>query len=150
MNKKTTIFIVIILAFLTVVLFLLFRPQEAEKKEPAYKFDPTDSAIYYETGAVHEEWGKYIFEIKKGGKSAFNRFKEMELEKTYVFEISEEELARILEVVAKNDFLSMRDEYTDPAIMDGGYELLKITYGNKEKTVRLNTVSYTHLTLPTN
>ena len=134
MKKKNLIAIISIV----IIIFAVILITRQKDHEPTFTFDPADTAIYYEFGAVHEEWGKYVLEIKKGGESVFNKFKNFELQKSYSFKVSEKELADILDIFSKNDFLSWQDEYTDLFIIDGGYEILKIIYGDKEKVVRLN------------
>lgn len=130
--KKTHI----IVAVLFMVFTIIFISREKDK-EPVFVFDPADSGIYYESGAMHEEWGKSTFEILKGGNSTYNKYQDLELKETHTFETSDSELAKILNVAGQNGFLSFNDEYEDPAIMDGGYDIITIYYGNNSKTVTL-------------
>ena len=125
-----------IIAILFVVFTIIFISRE-KNKYPIFVFDPADSGIYYESGAEHEEWGKSTFEILKGGKSTYNKYEHLELKETHTFETSEAELAKILNVAGQNGFLFLEDEYEDPAIMDGGYDIITIYYGDNSKTVNL-------------
>ena len=134
MKKKNLIAIISIV----IIIFAVILITRQKDHEPTFSFDPTDTSIYYETGPEIEEWGKYTFEIKKGGESTFNSYKDYKLNKTHTFQISSEEFKTVLDIVAKNNFLSWRDEYTDPSYMDGGYIIITIYYGDNVKTVRLN------------
>ena len=125
-----------IVAILFVIFTIIFISCSKDK-EPVFVFDPADSGIYYESGAEHEEWGKSTFEILKGGKSTYNKYEHLELKETHTFETSEAELAKILNIAGQNGFLSLNDEYEDPAIMDGGYDTITIHYGDNSKTVTL-------------
>lgn len=121
------------LGVLVIIGFLATRQKNEEYS--LSQFNPKDTGIYYEEKAMHEEWGKSTTEIQKGGKVQFNMYQGFEIIKSGSYELSEAELTRILSVAEKSDFLTLRDEYVDPFIMDGGIETLTINYGNKSKTV---------------
>ncbi len=126
--------IIAIAIVLALALFLILRPKN---KKLSFTFDPTNSAIHYETGASHAEWGKTTFDVSKDGQATYNTYKGLKLEETHTFEVSATEMTKILDVAAKNDFFSLQNNYIDPMIMDGGYSTLTINTGDQSKTVRL-------------
>ena len=132
MKHKTLLPLTLAIIILIIVGIFIFSKKD---KEPTLTFDPSDTAIYYEDRAMNEEWGKDTLEILKSGKSAYNEYEDLKLKKSYKFETSQAELAQILDIVEKSGFLSLKDEYADPMIMDGEVEKLTITYGNQTKTV---------------
>ena len=133
--KRKSLVIIFAIAILVIIGIFIFSKKD---QEPTFTFDPADTSIYYETGAEIEEWGKYTFEIKKGGESTFNSYKDYKLNKTHTFQTSLAEFKKILDAIAKNNFLSLQEEYTDPSFVNGGYNIITIYYGDKSKTVRLN------------
>lgn len=129
----------LILPFL--IISLLFLTACCQKDTVNYSFDPSDTSIYYETGAMYVEWGQYKLNIDKGGEATFEAHAELELKKAESFQVSEEELDVILNIAEENDFLGLNDNYEDPSIMDGGYSLITINYGDEYKSVRVANIN---------
>jgi len=130
-NKK--IIIVFGIAVAVVAVFL----SRDKKGGDFLVIDPADAGLNYETGAMHEEWGKTTLDIEKGGKSTFRKYENLELKEEISFDASEDELAQILNVASQGGFFSLRDVYKDPSIMDGGFTAITIFYGDESKTVKV-------------
>ena len=128
--KKTHIIGIIIL--LVIVGIILFNKKDTFVDTVV---NPPAFSIYYEEMAMHEEWGKNTLEILEDGTGSYNKYEGLELQENYDFELSEEELAQIWQVVEKNKFFSLRDEYKDPSIMAAGSGKITITSEGQTKTV---------------
>lgn len=134
MNKKKIFIISTIIIIVITAVVLLFRQGG---KVNNFSIDPADAGLYYEMRAMHEEWGKLTLEIEKGGASTLKRYQELELKETIPFDVSQEELAQILNVAEQEEFFSFQEVYEDPMIMDGSITVITIFYGNESKTVKV-------------
>ncbi|MBU1895805.1 hypothetical protein KJ641_02965 [Patescibacteria group bacterium] len=135
--KKKSIIIIAIVVILIFIAGIFILTRKDEEFTSTSMFDSADTAIYYEDRAMQEEWGKDTIEILKGGKSTYNEYEDLKLKNSYTFETSQAEMTQILDLVEKSNFLSLKDEYVDPMIMDGEVEKLTITYGDQTKTVMI-------------
>ena len=137
MSKK-----IIIVSVLLLFVFALVYINRGTNEEGFTSID----GLRYETGAMHAEWGEFSLEILENGESTFTKTENLYLEKSYSFQTSEEELAKILNVARKNGFFSLNDYYEDPSIMDGGYDSITIFSGEESKTVFLKNINVAEFT----
>ncbi len=102
---------------------------------------PPDFSFEYGTGAMHLEWGSYLFRVDSSGNASFKKTRETALVKTYEFAVSGEERLKIYQAAASNGFFSLQDMYEDPSIMDGGWSEISITANSATKTVSMRNYS---------
>ncbi len=96
---------------------------------------PENFSFSYESGAMHLEWGHYIFNVDEKGNAVFLKEKGFSLMKEYEFTISEEERKQVYNSVIENGFFYLNGSYQDPAVMDGGFDRIKVHADTDAKTV---------------
>ena len=98
---------------------------------------PEDFELRYESGAMHLDWGYSELEVDAEGKAVFVQHLGMEMQKSFDFQATEEELLKIYNSALKNGFFGLREQYYDPSIMDGGWSRITITANSSTHSVEL-------------
>ena len=103
---------------------------------------PGDLEIHYSWGACHGEWGRYELTINASAEADFVKslgnpmVKEGYFKEQSEFNLSDEELFYIYqEIIIKNNFFGLDEEYRDPEILDGSCSSLSVKAEGKEHKV---------------
>jgi hypothetical protein len=122
--------------FFGIIIFILFFGCFEPPIEPPTEV-PNDFEITYKSGAMHIEWGWNQASIDSAGNATCTTGMGMNLEKTFEFTVTKEEMLPIYQAVVVNQFFSLNDEYEDPSIMDGGWSHITVKANGDTKTVSI-------------
>ncbi len=89
---------------------------------------------------MHLDWGAYYLSIDTQGNAEFVKTRGND-EETLKFTATKEELLEVYNTANNSGFFSLNNDYTDPSIMDGGWNKISITANGTTKSVRMNNYS---------
>ena len=98
---------------------------------------PNDFELHYGTGAMHAEWGAYYLDVDSQGNAVFTKTWGFDQKEEHPFQVSKGELLAIYNSALANKFFDLQDNYSDPSIMDGGWNEITLRANGYSKTVKL-------------
>jgi hypothetical protein len=103
---------------------------------------PDDFQLEYGWGACFTQWGRYTLTLYSNGSATYEYLKGMTKEYEY-YNFTNEELLEIYSEVIRHKFFDLKEQYSNPNILDGSCSYLQIKADEKEHRV---SVSNEHIT----
>ena len=133
-----------VFSFLIVAPLVSAEDKTNELQVKALPGIPEDFLIVYGTGATHAEWGRTTYRISADGKATCEKTKGSRTKGTKKLEhyqLTKGELKLMIKKINDAHFSDLKEQYSNPKIMDGSSSYISVTMDKQSHSVVVRNTS---------